>query len=204
MEVTVYTDGASRGNPGPAAIAFTVRGNGVAPVDFCEAIGTATNNVAEYTAMIRALDEVAKRGARRVVLHSDSELMVRQMKGEYRVKHPDILPLYEDARALANSFESIRFVHVPRSLNAEADRLCNMALDGSPRKPKAAAAPKFHADDVAAPPGVIALLEWARDTWASANAGKLSPTDVWQQLRALLDAEADSNSRPTRRRIRQK
>src|SRR5262245_15724423 len=99
-EVTVWTDGASRGNPGPAAAAFIIAHDGIEIIEYAEPIGTATNNVAEYTAMIRALQCCAQLKIERVVLHSDSELMVKQMRGEYRVKHPDILPLYEEAKEL--------------------------------------------------------------------------------------------------------
>jgi ribonuclease HI len=206
MEVTVYTDGASRGNPGPAAIAYLIRGDGVAPVDYCEAIGTATNNFAEYSAMIRALEAASRLGARRVALHSDSELMVRQMNGEYRVKHPDIVPLYEEARECVATFDAVQFIHIPRSQNAEADRLCNLALDGAPKSRPAAVRPAddHDGDDVPAPPGVVALLEWARGVWASDKAGELPPAEVWRQLHALLHAPAPAARKPARRRVRQK
>src|SRR5262249_33880352 len=129
-EVTVYTDGASRGNPGSAAIAFVVQVDGQTISEFATRIGEATNNAAEYLAMIRGLEFVHELGAKKVHIRSDSELMVRQMKREYRVKHPDLIPLNEKAQVLANQFQSVTYTHVPRAENAEADRLCNEALDG--------------------------------------------------------------------------
>jgi len=204
MEVTVYTDGASRGNPGPAAIAYVIHSEGIATVEYCEAIGAATNNFAEYTAMIRALDAASQLGARRVTLHSDSELMVRQMLGEYRVKHPDILPLYEKASEQVESFDRVQFVHVPRAHNAQADRLCNLALDGgrNPKSRNSSSPPADGGDEVTAPPGVIALLEWARGVWTSDQAAELTPDDVWRQLHALLGAPAAP--KPPHRRVRRK
>ncbi len=92
-------------------------------------LGRATNNVAEYQALLHALRFALARGARRVRVFSDSELVVRQIGGTYRVRHPDMVPLHRDAKALLARFESARVVHVPRELNRDADRLANRALD---------------------------------------------------------------------------
>ncbi len=123
-------DGGSRGNPGPAAWAVTLLdGDGRVVEGFAGSLGRATNNVAEYRGLIEALRLAADRGARALELRSDSELVVRQMKGEYRVRHPDLRPLFDEAVALAARFESFRIVHVRRESNREADLLVNRALD---------------------------------------------------------------------------
>src|SRR5262245_40597316 len=114
-QFTIYTDGASRGNPGPAAIAFVIQQPGQPDIAHGETIGVATNNFAEYTAMIRALEAAHKIGAKLIRLHSDSELMVRQLRGEYRVKNPDIQLLYDEAHSLVRQFKKVDFVHIPRS-----------------------------------------------------------------------------------------
>ena len=129
--VVIHTDGASRGNPGPAAIGVVIaEPSGRVLVEFGEALAPTTNNVAEYTAVVRALERAAELGARRVQVMMDSQLVVRQLNGSYRVKHRDMLPLYRKVLELIQRFEQVSFEHVPREENAEADRLANQALDG--------------------------------------------------------------------------
>src|SRR5262249_18454128 len=130
--LTIHTDGASRGNPGAAAFAYVIARKGAATIENAGRIGELTNNQAEYTALVRALEHALRLGAEhRVVLHSDSELMVKQMKGEYRVKNEELRPLYDRARELAKGFTGgVSFVHVRRELNKRADQLGNLALDG--------------------------------------------------------------------------
>src|SRR5439155_2786026 len=123
-------DGAARGNPGPAAYAVVIARPGLPPVEEAETIGKATNNVAEYTALVRGLELAAELGLKRLAVFSDSELLVKQMNGEYRVKHPDLLPLYDDANRLRRVFDAVTITHVRRAQNARADALCNEALDG--------------------------------------------------------------------------
>src|SRR5207245_2905255 len=98
--VNIHIDGAARGNPGPAAFALVMEGPGLAPVEENGCLGKATNNVAEYTALVRALERAAAIHARRVVIYSDSELLVKQMNGEYRVRHPDLQSLFSEAKQL--------------------------------------------------------------------------------------------------------
>src|SRR5205085_2832370 len=93
-------------------------------------LGSATNNIAEYTALVRALEHAARLGARRLLVYSDSELLVKQMSGEYRVKNDSLRALFEDAKLLCRDFDQVTIRHVPRAQNADADRLCNEALDG--------------------------------------------------------------------------
>ena len=129
-EWLIYTDGASRGNPGPAAIGaviFDETGRQVHTVS--RRIGRATNNEAEYQAAIAALEAALALGARRVELRMDSELVVRQLSGRYKVRNPGLIPLHNRIRYLRKLFDSVSIVHVPRAQNREADRLANEALD---------------------------------------------------------------------------
>ena len=129
-KLIVHTDGGSRGNPGPAAAGFVIddaQGRRLCARGFF--LGRATNNVAEYTALVRALEAVQALGAEAVAVYSDSELLVRQMEGRYKVKSELIRPLFEQARALARGFATCDIVHVRREKNKDADRLVNQALD---------------------------------------------------------------------------
>jgi ribonuclease HI len=129
--VLVHTDGASRGNPGPASIGVVITSvDGRVLLELGEALRPTTNNVAEYTAVIRALERAAELGAKRVRVMMDSQLVVRQLNGNYRVKHPEMIPLYRRVLELIQRFDSVTFEHVPREENVEADRLANQALDG--------------------------------------------------------------------------
>ena len=128
--VRIWVDGACRGNPGPASIGGVILdAKGKVLKQISECLGHSTNNIAEYTALIRALEEAKSLGASEVEVRSDSLLLVKQMAGEYRVKHPNLKPLFAKARILAGGFRSFRFLHVPREENRAADRLANLALD---------------------------------------------------------------------------
>src|SRR5262249_26981384 len=127
---TVHIDGAARGNPGPAAYAFILKHGDAPPITEKGCLGSTTNNVAEYTALVRALKKAAELGAQRLLIHSDSELLVKQMNGEYRVKNESLRALFNDAKQLLGRFQLVTIRHVPRAQNADADRLCNEALDG--------------------------------------------------------------------------
>jgi ribonuclease HI len=129
-ELVVHIDGASRGNPGEAGFGVHVATpDGSEVAGLYGYLGRASNNVAEYQALLHALRWAAARGTRRLRIYSDSELVVRQMDGTYRVKHPDMVPLHREARGLLGRFESARIGHVRREQNREADRLANRALD---------------------------------------------------------------------------
>ena len=130
-EVTVAFDGASRGNPGRAAIGVVVLKGGVPVREIGERIGTTTNNIAEYRALLRGLEEAAALGARTVRIQSDSELVVRQLSGQYKVRSPTLAPLYRQALARMRQFERVSVVHVPREQNEDADALANQALDAA-------------------------------------------------------------------------
>ena len=126
----IHTDGASRGNPGPASIGIVFRRQGGEELaEHCEAIGRATNNVAEYRAVVTALEFCQRWGARRVHLKMDSELIVRQLLGMYRVKSPELRPLYQQVVFLTRGLAEFQVSHVRREQNAHADALANRALD---------------------------------------------------------------------------
>jgi len=132
--LVLYIDGGARGNPGPAGYGVRVEDESGAPIaEFSEAIGVATNNVAEYRGLLAALRYAVDRQARSVLVRSDSELLVKQMRGEYRVKNAGLQPLHREARDLAGQIERVAFEHVRRALNADADRLANLAMDAAQR-----------------------------------------------------------------------
>lgn len=129
-EVVVNTDGGSRGNPGPAAIGAVIRApSGEVLTEISEALGVATNNVAEYTAVLRALERAATLGAREVRLRSDSLLLIEQLNGNFKVKNPTLRVLHQKVRTAAKVFDTVHFEHVPREQNTAADALVNEALD---------------------------------------------------------------------------
>ena len=129
-EWTLRCDGGSRGNPGPAALGYVLLDpSGRVARERGEYIGPATNNVAEYRALIAGLRAAGEAGAGRLLVVMDSELVVRQMTGEYRVKHAGLKPLHAEARLTATKLEQVRYRAVRREANADADRLVNEALD---------------------------------------------------------------------------
>ncbi len=128
--IVAYIDGGARGNPGPAGYGVRIeRPDGTLVEEFCEAIGVATNNVAEYRGLIAALEWARRQGYRQVHVRSDSLLLVQQMLGRFKVKHPGLQPLYAKARLLAHEIGRVTFEHVGRAKNADADRLANAAMD---------------------------------------------------------------------------
>jgi ribonuclease HI len=133
--LTVYTDGAARGNPGPAAIGVVAMAGKREVFRISRCIGVATNNVAEYMAVIAGLEEAAGLNASEVTVMMDSELVQRQMVGGYKVKAPRLKELHLRASTAARRFDRCAFVHVPRGGNALADRLANEALDEALKGP---------------------------------------------------------------------
>lgn len=137
MKGVLSTDGGARGNPGPAAIGIVLTVEGQAPVTLAETIGTATNNQAEYRALLRGLEEARRRGVTDLECRLDSELVVRQLNRVYKVRDKQLAPLFVRVWNLAQAFRAVRFRAIPRSENREADRLVNEALEraGHPKKP---------------------------------------------------------------------
>jgi ribonuclease HI len=130
VKARLWTDGGARGNPGPAAYAFVLEAEDGTVLDARgEAIGVATNNVAEYSALVAGLGEARERGVTELEVRSDSELLVKQMRGEYRVKNRDLQALFLVASGLARDVGRVTFTHVRREHNELADRLVNEALD---------------------------------------------------------------------------
>jgi ribonuclease HI len=131
-------DGGSRGNPGPASYGVIIRDpRGQIVARLKKYIGRTTNNVAEYYGLIAALDYAQQHGIRALRIESDSELLVRQMRGQYKVKSPELRPLFERASKMARAFDSFKIDHVYREQNAEADALANEAMDEASGRPAA-------------------------------------------------------------------
>jgi ribonuclease HI len=208
--LTIHTDGASRGNPGAAAFAYVISGIGEDDIEEGGCLGRMTNNQAEYTALVKSLEHALELAPEaRIILHSDSELMVKQMRGEYRVKNEELRPLYEQASALTARFKAgVTFRHVRRGENSRADALCNQALDGK-LEPSARELLARHAARAAPPPATrvavapapkptpkplaplreqaLTCLRKASAAWAAGKAGP-SAEMVWGELTRLLNA----------------
>ena len=132
MKVVLHVDGGARGNPGPAAIGVVVSSpDGEVLDEVAETIGVATNNVAEYRAVLRGLERAGALGATEVDIVNDSELVAKQLTGAYKVKHPAMKPLHAEAIAALRRFDAWRVRSVPRAQNARADELVNQALDAA-------------------------------------------------------------------------
>lgn len=162
--VVAYIDGGARGNPGPAGYGVRIEsGDGSVIEELTGAIGTATNNVAEYRGLLAALTYLTQHDYRDVVIRSDSELLTKQMIGRFKVRHPRLQPLHKQATELVGRLDQVRFEHVPRADNKEADRLANVAMDGAmsgPEQPAAEGqrpAKKRRQPPPDAPDGVIAI-----------------------------------------------
>ncbi len=128
--VILYADGGARGNPGPAgAGAVLTDRSGKILARLHRYLGEATNNTAEYSALILGLEEAARLSAEKIVVRLDSELVVRQLEGRYRVKQPHLQNLHQQAKNLLQRFDKVAIQHIPREKNTEADRLANLAMD---------------------------------------------------------------------------
>jgi ribonuclease HI len=195
-DLTINTDGGARGNPGPAAYAYVIVQQGAPPIEEAGCLGHATNNQAEYTALVRALEHAARLGTnRRLLIQSDSELLVKQMNGEYRVKDDGLRLLYEEACRLRRRFPSVAIRHVPRNQNAWADRLYNEALDGQcqhrpakhAKQPQSASKPA--AKESAVQADAVECLRAAATAWARGDATQPPPEQVWEQLWSILEEQ---------------
>lgn len=136
MRLEISTDGACSGNPGPAGIGVVIKDGQKTVREISRSIGHATNNIAEYTALIWGLQEALKLKADEILVKTDSELMYKQIIGEYKVKHENIKPLFDQVKNLVAGFKQVEFKHVPREQNQEADKLACLSLktsqDGRP------------------------------------------------------------------------
>jgi ribonuclease HI len=129
MKLTMYCDGGSRGNPGPAASGAVLKGGEQVVAEVMKYLGDTTNNQAEYTSIIIGLEKAKELGATEVDVVMDSELAVKQLNGEYKVKNPEIAKRYLEVRNLLHSFKRVTFRHVKRAFNKEADALVNKCID---------------------------------------------------------------------------
>ena len=130
MNLILFTDGASRGNPGPAAYGVVLTDpQGQIVAEFGRAIGRATNNEAEYQGLLAGLDAATRFGATALDIRLDSELLVQQLNGEFKVRAPNLKPLLKEAQDKLRRFRRVQISHVPRAYNSRADRLANQALD---------------------------------------------------------------------------
>ena len=133
--LSLYVDGACRGNPGPAAYGFVLYSGGKRVLEGKGFLGTSTNNIAEYTALIKGLESAWMGGfVGELDIFSDSQLLVRQITGAYKVKHPELKVLFSDVQELLQRFPKTRIFHIKRGLNREADMLANKALDEALKK----------------------------------------------------------------------
>jgi ribonuclease HI len=128
-KLTLFCDGASRGNPGPGAYGFVLMEGEKVVSEKGGKLGSVTNNFAEYQGLLQGLAEAITLAATHITVKSDSELLVRQLNGQYQVKAPNLIPLFEKAQGLLKKFSSVSIEHIPREMNEHADRLCNAALD---------------------------------------------------------------------------
>lgn len=202
---TIHIDGGSRGNPGPASYAVVIARPGEPTIEESQAIGSTTNNVAEYSALVRALELATELGIAEADLYSDSELLVKQMRGEYRVKSADLQELFQEASHLRKNIRELNLQHVRRELNKRADFLCNEALDGRPRRageavPEVVPAakseqkksatkkePKQFVGDHAVRDDALECLQAAARAWADHGPENPPVAQVWEQLWFLLE-----------------
>lgn len=179
-EIVAHIDGGSRGNPGPAAygVAITTP-QGQSVTAFAKFLGQATNNFAEYQGLLAALEYALNHGYPRLRVFTDSELMARQISGQYKVRSPDLKPLHDQARALIARLESFSIRHVYREQNREADRLANRAMDdaerGIVRQPPAPAPAPRVATPSASPPASPPATPKPRPVVATFQNGALHP-----------------------------
>lgn len=129
MAIEVYIDGAARGNPGPAGIGIVIKDGPKIIEEIGAYIGKTTNNIAEYMALIRGLEEVLIRGFKSASFFSDSELLVKQLNGEYKVKHENLIPLHYHILTLVDRMKDFSIKHLTRDKNAHADRMANEGID---------------------------------------------------------------------------
>lgn len=148
FECIVYIDGACSGNPGPAGVGVVIRPHDGAPEEHvARAIGHATNNIAEYTALLTALERLQVLHICRATIYSDSELLVKQVHGDYAVKQPQLKILHERVRLVLHRLPAIKLVHVRREANKDADRLARRAVKECVRANRMAASPLFDGDE---------------------------------------------------------
>lgn len=200
---TIFTDGGSRGNPGPAAYAYVIKRPGLPDIEAKAYLGQTTNNIAEYTGVVKALEHAKELGGKKLVINSDSELMVKQMNGQYKVKNEGLRPLYQQAVALRKQFESVVIRHIYRDQNSHADALCNEAMDdrapaamsAARSLPKASVVEAVPTREFAVTPLMMALdlMKEAAVAWAkSGNPKDPPPAEILNRLVEILQRHQQS------------
>ena len=199
---TIHTDGGSRGNPGPAAYAYVIKRPGLADIEEKCYLGKTTNNIAEYTGLVKALEHAKRIGGKKLIVNSDSELMVKQLNGQYRVKNEGLRPFYEQAVALRKHFDSVTIKHIYRDQNSQADALCNEAMDDrSPTEQvfdRVEPAEKTRSESPATKleetpmMQALELLKHSATRWATGNATDPSPAEVLSKIVEILQRDEQS------------
>ena len=200
---TIFTDGGSRGNPGPAAYAYVIKRAGEPDIEEMGYLGQTTNNIAEYTGLVKALEHARELGGRKLIVNSDSELMVKQLNGQYKVKNEGLRPLYQQAVALRKQFDAVTIKHIYRDQNSQADALCNEAMDNPhDSKPRVAmeVVAIHHAEPKAKPPSLAAtplmrsleILKESAALWAkSGDPTDPPPVNVLHRICEIMQDEPD-------------
>lgn len=201
---TIFTDGGSRGNPGPAGYAYIIKRPGQADIEIKCYLGKTTNNIAEYTGMLKALEHAKQLGGTKLIVNSDSELMVKQMNGIYRVKNEGLLPIYTKASALRKQFDGVTFKHVYREQNTQADALCNEAMDdrsplpeeieleigaANPSSPKTSPKPLVAIEELTPFMQALDLLKQSAKLWATGNAGDPPPVEILNRILEIMQCD---------------
>lgn len=194
MDATINIDGGSRGNPGPASYAVVMKTSDGETIEDTGFLGQATNNVAEYTGLIKALELAKKHHLKTLQIYSDSELLVKQMSGEYRVKNEELKGLFDEANELKKKFSKVVISHVRREQNKRADELCNITLDRETKtgsKGTKVATPKEIRQATSVSDGrvradCLECLDSAKACWSRGE--KLPDAAmVWEQLWSILE-----------------
>jgi ribonuclease HI len=188
--LTVHTDGGARGNPGPAAFAYVIETSDGEVIEHAQCLGRMTNNQAEYLGLVHALEHCLRLGKdHSVSAYSDSELMVKQIKGEYRVKNEELREYYTKAKDLSRHFARFTITHVRRNENSHADRLYNEALDGkrSTGKSVTKAPDKTANADAWLKDQALQCLTEAAKQWARGDAMSPNPAEILKKLQIFLE-----------------
>jgi ribonuclease HI len=188
--LTVHTDGGARGNPGPAAFAYVIETSDGEVIENAQCLGRMTNNQAEYLGLVNALEHCLRLGKDySVCVYSDSELMVKQINGEYRVKNEELREYYTKAKDLSRQFDRFTITHVRRNDNSHADRLYNEALDGKRSTTKTVTkAPDKNANaDAWLKDQALQCLTEAAKQWAQGDATTPNPAEILKKLQIFLE-----------------
>jgi ribonuclease HI len=186
----INIDGAARGNPGPASFAYVIRRPDGSTIRDSGCLGSTTNNLAEYAALVRALTRAVEIKVDDVIVRSDSELLVKQMTGVYKVKNEGLRELFEEARDLAKQIPRFAIEHVRRAQNSEADKLCNEALDGArPASSTPSGHTKSKKNEDQLDKAAVEYLKSIAEFWEMGKPFLPTPREVWKRLREMMDED---------------